>query len=661
MLTISAALVFLLGLLTGDSTIGELRVQPEFGQDFFLMGPAETLPGGLNYRFSNAGDRQFDYELRCDVPWLKLSRTKGRLQPQGRAEVKLRIDHDEVQDLAPGWHETDVEFINLTNGNGDCKRTIRFLMRGQQGLAVARLSGQAHCFELINQSATPIAWVARAGAEVLRAVPSDGSLDAGASVEVQVELTREAPAKAKNLAVAFLNRTDGVGNTARSLHFGSAPVTEPDKRPRAEAKKLRSIQQYGITWTFAEPSLAGQYANGDWWVLGPALLIDIAPRSSSKGERQRNGSMLNPSPKYDYTQGYDSAAYGKYKGDDSYKPRLNVARDVSLMRPLLLRANNSLVSTISMNEAGVRPQIKTAAILTCVQSVPPAGAFRPPYAGHDKRSRFTESQLRTDLLARIKVPPSTPKWRDVERMFERPWIAHVPRWVGHYLHPSENMENYGREISDQVSTAALMLHMDVSLEKKHKLLVRFVQLGIDLHGLLLDGGFWKPDGGHMSGRKWPILFAGLMLGDAQMQSIGVEYEAVTFGEDGQTFYVEQVRPELGYGPEQKGLPEWGVQHARKPQNDDARWRHTEDLKRGMKKDDLRTHDLKYRLCCTANTWWGQLLAARIMGAQELWNHPALFDYQDRFFEENVKRKIFNENMSLSKFTLQMWRRYRKDY
>ena len=61
------------------------------------------------------------------------------------------------------------------------------------------------------------------------------------------------------------------------------------------------------------------------------------------------------------------------------------------------------------------------------------------------------------------------------------------------------------------------------------------RLGIDDYGLVVDGGpgfdMWKPGGGMSNGRKWPILFAGLMLGDDAMMK--AQYPT---GEDGNTYY-----------------------------------------------------------------------------------------------------------------------------
>jgi len=92
-----------------------------------------------------------------------------------------------------------------------------------------------------------------------------------------------------------------------------------------------------------------------------------------------------------------------------------------------------------------------------------------------------------------------------------------------------------------------------------------------------------------------------------------------FGEDSQTFYVEQTSPGVynwghgGYGPQHLGLAEWGNSHSTNPANDDQSW----------------THD-PYRRCCTANAWIGQCLALRIMNLDVAWNHPAFFDYVDRY-------------------------------
>jgi hypothetical protein len=48
---------------------------------------------------------------------------------------------------------------------------------------------------------------------------------------------------------------------------------------------------------------------------------------------------------------------------------------------------------------------------------------------------------------------------------------------------------------------------------------------------------------------------------------------------------------------------------------------------------------------------GQALAARIMGAMDLWNHPAYFDYVDRWQKEEAPKPS-------NPFVTAMWNAYR---
>jgi hypothetical protein len=173
----------------------------------------------------------------------------------------------------------------------------------------------------------------------------------------------------------------------------------------------------------------------------------------------------------------------------------------------------------------------------------------------------------------------------------------------------------------------------------------YVQLGIDNFGCVQNGVQWHNDGGINAGRKWPVLFAGLVLNDSDMKAIGVKtgdylYEVngygpenpppdyIHFQEDDQTFYVTQedidrihiMHPSLGYIPPQYsqshlGMPEWGIRHSTLPTIDNPEW------------------TTPYREGTTADAWFGWALAVLMMeetaGAKTLWNHDVLFDYMDR--------------------------------
>jgi hypothetical protein len=359
--------------------------------------------------------------------------------------------------------------------------------------------------------------------------------------------------------------------------------------------------------------------------------------------------------------------YGRYAQPGNFDPSLNVARpngdEISNSNHLVLQPGSSLVSTISTPHTNDPTVLQTAAILTVLGGVPLEGSFRPPYSGTDKTIRFNKSQLDYSLLASLRPVSGTPGLSTVERTFERPWLDHVPDWPNRCLHPVDNMPGFGRELATEIGVGALMLHLNFTNEKKGTLLIRYVQLGIDLYGIVKDGGSknWINNGAHNGGRKWPILFAGLVLNDPNMKNVGrpdiPDYgpshpEYVHFGEDDQTFYVTEADVDATHSPEWKpdhrdaqkipyeqediGLPEWGIVHADNPEKSNKFW------------------GTVYRQVSSPG-WGGFVLATHIMGAKDLWNHDALFDYKDRYMQ------VETDWRQTSRFVQNMWDTYRKDY
>lgn len=444
--------------------------------------------------------------------------------------------------------------------------------------------------------------------------------------------------------------------------------------PSGGAVRQSQISQFGITWTFNKNYVVGQFANGDWWVVGPVIITGISPASIESDGRVINGSMVNPSPRLVRKQGYDSAMYGLYAKPGDYEASLNVARpndwELSKDNALVVNPDSSLVSTISTAEVEGSTRLKVAAVLTVLDGPAPEWSFRPAYCGDDKTIRFNKEQLDYSLLASLRPVPGAPSLATVERYFERMWLDHVPLWMGRSLHPADNMPDYAREMATQVGIGAVMLHLDFSNEEKERLLVSYVQLGIDFYGITQDGGEsnWTGMGGHANGRKYPILFAGLVLGDDDMTNIGSisgDYlysdgygpgnappDYVHFGEDDQTFYVAQEDVDATHSPEWNpdrrdvqripyelddiGLPEWGIVHTLVPEQSNKYWK------------------TKYR-SVSSPCWGGIVLGVYIMGARDLWNHDALFDYKDRYMQATPDWR------QTSKFIERMWDTYRADY
>ncbi len=407
---------------------------------------------------------------------------------------------------------------------------------------------------------------------------------------------------------------------------------------------FEQLERNGITWTFAQPARCGRYVNGDWWVVGPVELVAIAPGSSRDGDRVLHGSMINPSPT-SRTQGYDNAMLHDGAAG-TYRAAANASLGVAADRPLTLRAGTSLVSSASHPDAGRLPQVERCAVLTVVEAPPPPRAFRPPYCGGDKRHRWTADRLDLTRLASLQPVAGAPRVDELLARLEHTWLDHLPGLSGRYLHPRQNMPDYGRDLADLVSAAALTLNLDLPQSDKRELLVALLQVGVDVYGVVANGGSFRADGGNGSGRKFPLLLAGWMLDDAGMLRTARERK-LAFGEDAQTFFVEETAPGVfnhghgGYGADDVGLPEWGSRHADDPSHDHKAW--------GAD---------PYRRCCSANAWSGFVLAARVMGLRDAWDHPPLFDYVDRYLQVEPRGSW---TRCWSPFCERMWDRYRQDF
>lgn len=430
-------------------------------------------------------------------------------------------------------------------------------------------------------------------------------------------------------------------------------------------KKRKEVSQYGITWTFEKPALTGQFITGDWWVVGPVKIIKITPSpgpvetdstkiqvnhwgdtSLKRDNSMRNGSMIVFKP--NYSQGYDSR-------NQSYK------KEESIELPLELVPNRSLLSSISNSSLPVdnfcknimmesekksRVTLKTIAVLTCLNEIPPKDSFRPPYAGTNKPI-YRKKDIKWDILPQLAPVGNIPSWEEFERYFQRPWIDDLMSWAQQELVPYENGPNYGREHARLVSMASLMLMLDLPAERKEKLTIGLIQRGIDLYGLAMIGCYWNEGGGHSSGRKWPILFASIMLDNPQLTELP---STAFFQEDTQTYYGKG-----WFG--QTTLWQMIIHHGKRDT-------YEEKLPSQWEKWDKTSES--YRNCCTSSAWVGTALAARYFKAVKIWGHDAFFDYVDRWMREDDPYKEARgtyprprtEGKAFDPFVTAMWREYR---
>jgi len=486
------------------------------------------------------------------------------------------------------------------------------------------------------------------------------------------------------------------------------------------------LTQYGITWTFDKTYPYGQFATGDYWVVGPVTIIGISPKSeeisgvtslagfsagSATGAtlRTMNGSMLNPPlthpgmtpyPSADsVVQGYDSEMYA-WAPDVGriytawYRASLNVALNVSAANPLALPAGSSLLSSISLPNGG-RPQLSDIAVLTVLDAAPPAGSFRPPYAGTDKTVKYNVSQINYGILKSLDFssitsdPSAVASVSALCAMLKRPWVDH---YIHHgdgtqFSSPRNNMPTYGREYSKTIGEASLLLMMyDNQLYSRygiHKsdIAIGLIQIAIDTYQILKMGGCWFENGGLNHGRKWGIILGGLLLGDSDMTNVkgfaftpqnllgGYYPQTLPFAEDATVFYVSSWHVDQTHvaywgdtthspyiGPDQRddsfvpytaadiGLPEWGILNQTNPSCNNNIW------------------NTAYRTCCNGNAWAGIALSILMLdhtsNTKTLWNNNAFFDYMDRFMAAETKHSW---TRTWTRFTEDSWDHFRGSY
>ncbi len=444
----------------------------------------------------------------------------------------------------------------------------------------------------------------------------------------------------------------------------------PGAPPLEALALVDSISNYGITWKFDRKARVGRFVNGDYYVIGPVRVIKITPEPAN----DRNGSVLNLPP-YNNRSGFDSRIMKK----ERYAPRLRI------QPPFRMKPGDMLVSTISVETVGKQRRIlKTneathspvagAAILTCLDKPLPKDAFRPTYckkrpgllslvfgAEPQPLKIYLTRNLRRDLLPGLPRVIDTPGIEEWAKGFQQPWLDVC------YLNldaPVSYMPDYGREIARAVGVASLLLMLDFLPEQKESLLINFVQYGIDLWGMIEAGHpGWTARGGHGNGRKWPVVFAGILLEDKDMQNPYRKYPNVMFSEDMQTIYGNGWTGATALYAGHEGNKWW------------AAWGERAPYEHLSPKDWPGKLGEAYRRCCTSLGWVGIALATHIMHAERIWNHDAFFDYVDRWMTEDDTqalkeiRKVrgwdFSAGWSLQRqtwdpFVNEMWTNYRNN-
>ena len=463
--------------------------------------------------------------------------------------------------------------------------------------------------------------------------------------------------------------------------------TPPATPKLADLPLKESVTQYGITWTFDQPAHVGQFVNGDYYVVGPVTVTALDPKplygkdvpeseldpnekNRPESQRLRNGFMLNPPAARKVA--YDSGTA------NFYTPAL-----VQKL-PVTMKPGDSLVSTISLPQGtGIKTEWKTAtyyrgkpdysptrvaAVLTCVSEPQPPDAFRPGFC--DRQAKiYLARNFKRDLLPTVAVVGKMPKVELFAGYTQKPWLGTC---MFGFEQPYENMPAYGREVACVSGIAALMLCTDLKPEQKEPLLINYVQVGLDL-GAMIRAGHpgWEGFGGHDSGRKLPIIFAGLLLGDEQLANINKSFPKASFGEDEQTAYGDCWTGAKVVFAGHRGInTATGIAYFGTGPYEHKQPKNWTDGPYGKASDDKESE--AYRACCTSSAWLGEAQALHLMKAEKAWNHDAFLDYCDRWMYEKLTPEQLKEGKAAFKdlanegevwyydapFVKPMWEKYR---
>jgi PKD repeat protein len=421
-----------------------------------------------------------------------------------------------------------------------------------------------------------------------------------------------------SLASSISRSSAGLSSAGNSSSRSSAGSSSQGSQPAYAS----SVTQYGITWTFDHAYQIGQFANGDWWALGPLVITSITPDFTGA----QNGFEVNPSDIIH--QGFDSRI-------PDFNAGLVPALPLSISRPAsVVKAISKLDGICSYNTVHTC-YLQTAAVLTVLISPPPdrgALLFRPGYFGAEKTwySAAAES-LHTELLPVLRPPDSNvPLISDLIPRVQRLQLDHKFEWIGRYLHPQDNMYDYGADIALDYDEIALRLMLNDDLQEKMPLLVYYLQSGIDHYSIYKNGGSWPANGGHNPGRKLPIAFAAALLNDENMKQAVINARKTLpadFDEDGGVYFSAVANNGngevlFGQGPTQEQTY-WSV----------FRWNNAGGSKTFP--DPYGYIDGCFRPgqsydALLLGSWKGASLAAQMISeTKRIWNNPGFFSHVER--------------------------------
>jgi hypothetical protein len=293
--------------------------------------------------------------------------------------------------------------------------------------------------------------------------------------------------------------------------------------PQVPVTIARSVTQYGITYTFSEDRPVAQYPTGDWRVLGPVTITSMSPASTRMSGTYYqggtyplswvHGAQVNPgnrswalgglaaNNKDNQPQGLNGIPSSTNYSGTGYSHASN--QDPAATGQPLDVTTGSVMKFVSLipPSTATRPGGADMAVLTVVDDLGPQNALRPGVATSAKTHLFTEDDWDLTVFKNFLKPPTAPSAAQAIANVQRAYALQFTDSVNsENAHAGNNHPSYGREISVQVYTSALCLHLDYTPAEKRAILNGLYGIAIDWFERLREGGeCMVPAGG---GNQW---------------------------------------------------------------------------------------------------------------------------------------------------------------
>lgn len=440
-----------------------------------------------------------------------------------------------------------------------------------------------------------------------------------------------------------------------------------------------SVAAAGVTFLFAAPRPCGQYANGDWWVLGPVSITTMTPASTTQASgtdadgvayanRVMHGTMVNPGNRVwaaggllanntdNSKQGWDGLhreLLGAPTDKNIYESTFN--RDPGVMGEPLVVTKGSVVKFVSnpTPPAQRRPVGLDMVVLTVVDAIPAADAIRPGVSRADKTSPCRLSEFNLDVFQNLAPTANAPTFEQALGWVDRYIEAGQVDFLNNYSHKGiNNHPEYGRNVGNELHRALLCLHLKTfSSEQKLTLLSHMAAIADDFVARHEENGVTLGGGGGNQFKKPVVALCAAALGanaPASWRTHLSDAENFRWAEDSQIFSVDGIdislprttadgRPRSPYTYQMFGSADWGEAASYQIERSGSNW------------------NAFYRDIVAYSLYPGALAVELTAGAKAGWDHPEFWLYMDTVY---LRRREGGAGNTMLPFGLEMTDAYR---